>query len=317
MTQRMRASERRPSTADEPAPIAATGSGPQAQVLPRSTPAVRADRSWPGPARERALALVGLVLSAGFLLFLALPLVALVLRVPPTRLVAALGGPEAGPALILSAQTTAASLAVTVLCGLPLAYVLARVRFPGKSVIETLLTLPTVLPPAVAGVALLVAFGRRGLFGHVLADMFGVTLPFTTVAVVMAQVFVSAPYFVNTARNAIAQLDRSFEQAAGVDGATRTQTLLRITVPLIAPALYTGAALAWARALGEFGATIIFAGSFLGRTETAPLAIYFAAESDFETAIALSVVLLALSFVVLLAVRLLRPGGETTAGGLG
>jgi molybdate transport system permease protein len=258
----------------------------------------------------RALTIGGLALASALALFLVLPLVALVLREPPARIFASLAGPEAVPALLLSLETTLASLAITLLGGIPLAYLLARRAFPGRALVETLLTLPTVLPPAVAGVALLVLFGRRGALGQVLAERLGLSLPFTTAAVVMAQVFVSAPFFINAARSAIAQLDRNYEDAAAIDGASLAQTVLRVVLPLVSPALYTGAALAWARALGEFGATIVFAGSFLGRTETAPLAIYFAAESDFETAIALSVVLLVISCALLLAVRLLRPFGE-------
>jgi molybdate transport system permease protein len=288
----------RAATADRDAPEAPT------------TPATGARGNRWDRALARALTLAGLVLASALALFLVLPLVALALREPPGRVFAALGGPEAVPALLLSLETTLASLAITLLGGIPLAYLLARRAFPGRAVVETLLTLPTVLPPAVAGVALLVLFGRRGALGQVLAERLGVSLPFTTVAVVMAQVFVSAPFFLNAARSAIAQLDHSYEDAAALDGAAPAQTLLRVVLPLVSPALYTGAALAWARALGEFGATIVFAGSFLGRTETAPLAIYFAAESDFETAIALSVVLLVASYALLLAVRLLRPFGE-------
>jgi molybdate transport system permease protein len=273
-------------------------------------PAPRARLSrWDRPL-ARTLTAAGIALACALALFLALPLVALALRAPPDRIFAALAGKEAVPALELSVGTTLASLAITLLGGIPLAYLLARRAFPGRALVETLLTLPTVLPPAVAGVALLVVFGRRGALGQVLADRLGISLPFTTAAVVMAQVFVSAPFFINAARSAIAQLDRSYEDAAALDGASPAQTVLRVVLPLVSPALYTGAALAWARALGEFGATIVFAGSFLGRTETAPLAIYFAAENDFETAIALSVVLLVVSYALLLAVRLLRPFGE-------
>jgi molybdate transport system permease protein len=262
-------------------------------------------------------ALLGAAAGGLFVVFLGLPLAALVIREPPERLAASLAAPEAVPALSLSLETTAMSLALTVLFGLPLAYVLARVPFRGRAVVETLVTLPIVLPPAVAGVALLVTFGRRGLLGQSLDAAFGLTLPFTTAAVIMAQTFVAAPFFINAARSAIAQLDPVFEEAAAVDGATRAQALVRVALPLVAPALFSGAALTWARALGEFGATIIFAGSFLGRTETAPLAIYFDAESDFNAAIALSVVLLGISFAILLAARALRPEADLARGGLG
>lgn len=298
---------------DDPA-LEATGRAPTLLEEPPRQPA----RTWPHLTRVgRGAGPLPSLLGAGagglFLAFLLLPVVALVLHESPGQLFAALAGPDAVPSLLLSGETTVAALGLTIACGLPLAYVLARVRFPGRGIVETLVTLPTVLPPAVAGVALLVAFGRQGLVGHWLAAHVGVDLAFTTVAVVMAQVFVAAPYFINAARSAIAQLDPSFEEAAAVDGATRAQTLARVTVPLVAPALFSGAAMTWARALGEFGATIIFAGSFPARTETAPLAIYFAAESNFETAIALGVVLLAVSFAVLLTARFLRPETERPA----
>ncbi|HEX9057437.1 MAG TPA: ABC transporter permease [Ktedonobacterales bacterium] len=263
------------------------------------------------------MTILGAVAGGLFMGFLALPLVGLILHEPPGRLFASLASPDAVPSLLLSAETTVIALAVTVVCGLPLAYLLARVPFAGRRVVETLVTLPTVLPPAVAGMALLVTFGRQGIVGHWLAANLGIQMAFTTPAVVMAQVFVSAPFFVNAARSAFVQLDPVYEEAAAVDGATRAQALLHTTLPLVAPALFSGAALTWARALGEFGATIIFAGSLPGRTETAPLAIYFAAESDFDAAIALSVILLAVSFAVLLAARLLRAEAEAPTGGLG
>lgn len=287
--------------------------------------AARTPPDDPEPARTSAAprlhartwgTLLGAVAGALFVAFLTLPLVALLIHQAPGRLFAALAGPEAVPALLLSVVTTGASLVVTLIFGLPVAYLLARVPFRGRGVVETLITLPAVLPPAVAGVGLLVAFGRQGLLGTWLAHHVGLTLPFTTAAVVMAQVFVASPFFISAARSAIAQLDPVYEQAAAVDGATRVQALTRVALPLVAPALFSGAALTWARALGEFGATIVFAGSLPGRTETAPLAIYFAAESNFDAAIALSVVLMVVSFAVLLAARALRPHGDTIHSGL-
>lgn len=300
---------------DDPRVEAANQLATRPEGAPRKGPRRRAVRARVGHGAGWLPTLLGAGAGGLFLAFLLLPLVALVLHEPPDRLLAAVAGPDAVPSLVLSAETTAAALGVTVICGLPLAYVLARVRFPGRGVVETLVTLPTVLPPAVAGVALLVAFGRQGLVGHWLAARLGVDLAFTTAAVVMAQVFVAAPYFIGAARSAIAQLDPTYEEAAAVDGASRAQALARVTLPLVAPALFSGAALTWARALGEFGATIIFAGSFPGRTETAPLAIYFAAESNFDTAIALGVVLLAVSFAVLLTARFLRPEAERATDG--
>ncbi|HZS77877.1 MAG TPA: ABC transporter permease [Ktedonobacteraceae bacterium] len=247
-------------------------------------------------------ALVGL-LAGAFFLFLGIPLVALLVREPPATLWAALQQPDAFSALQLSVVTTTISTILTVLFGLPVAYVLARTRVPGRAFLETLVTMPTVLPPVVAGVALLIAFGRVGLIGRYLAP-FGIELPFTTVAVVMAQMFVSAPFFVNTTRAGLEQLDRRYEQAAYTLRASPFYTFRRVVLPLIRPALLSGAGLAWARALGELGATITFAGSFPGITETMPIAVYTAAEADIETAVALSVVLMAVSFAILLGLRL-------------
>jgi len=246
--------------------------------------------------------LVGL-LATLFFLFLGIPLVALLLREPPATLWSALQQPDAFSALQLSVVTTTISTILTVLFGLPVAYVLARTRVPGRALLETLVTMPTVLPPVVAGVALLIAFGRAGLVGRYLSP-FGIQLPFTTVAVVMAQMFVAAPFFVNTARAGLEQLDRRYEQAAYTLRASPFYTFRRVVLPLIRPALLSGVGLAWARALGELGATITFAGSFPGITETMPIAVYTAAETDIETAVALSVVLMAVSFGILLALRL-------------
>jgi molybdate transport system permease protein len=249
------------------------------------------------------------VLAGSFFLFLGIPLAALLLREPPALLWATLQQPEVFLALQLSLITTIISTALTVVFGLPVAYVLARTRFAGRRVLETLVTMPTVLPPVVAGVALLITFGRFGLLGRYLTPL-GITLPFTTVAVVMAQVFVSSPFFVNSARAGLEQLDPRYETAAYTLRASPLYTFWRVTLPLIRPALLSGAGLAWARALGELGATITFAGSFPGVTETMPIAVYTAAESDLETAVAISVVLLAVSFAILLALRLTRPASH-------
>jgi molybdate transport system permease protein len=180
---------------------------------------------------------------------------------------------------------------------------LVRVDFPGRNLLETLVTLPTVLPPVVAGVALLLTFGRMGLLGQYL-DLIGITIPFTSVAVVMAQVFVAAPFFINSTKAGLEQLDRRYELAAYTLRASPLYTFRRIVMPLIRPALLSGIGLTWARALGEFGATITFAGNFPGVTETMPIAVYTASESDIDQAIALSVVLLAVSFGILFALRL-------------
>jgi molybdate transport system permease protein len=260
-----------------------------------------ASKTW---SRWPARLLVG-VLAGSFFLFLGIPLAALVIREPPALLWQAISRPEAIQAVQLSIITTCISTLLTVVFGLPVAYVLARLRFPGRAVLDTLVTMPTVLPPVVAGVALLITFGRFGLLGRYLSSL-GITLPFTTVAVVMAQIFVASPFFINSAKAGLEQLDRRYELAAYTLRASPLYTFRRIVFPLIRPALLSGIGLAWARALGELGATITFAGNFPGTTETTPIAVYIAAESDLESAVALSVVLLAISFGLLLALRLGR-----------
>ena len=257
--------------------------------------------SW---SRWPARILVG-ILAGSFFLFLGIPLASLLLREPPALLWTLIQQPEVLEALQLSMLTTAISVCLTVLFGLPVAYVLARMHFPGRRLLETVVTLPTVLPPVVAGVALLLTFGRMGLIGRYLSPL-GITLPFTTVAVIMAQMFVSSPFFVNSARAGLEQLDTRYEQAAYTLRASPFYAFLRVVLPLIRPALLSGAGLAWARALGELGATITFAGNFIGTTQTMPIAVYIAAETDLDTAVVISVVLLAVSFGVLLAVRLGR-----------
>ena len=262
---------------------------------------------------SRASEITVWALALVLLLFLAIPVGALIIR--------ALGTGAAWDArtydtlrqaLGLSMATTATTMVIVVALGTPLAYVLARRRFPGAAVVEALVDLPIVLPPAVAGIALLVAFGRNGVVGRWLAEG-GVTVGFTTIAVVMAQVFVSAPFYVIAARGGFARVDTDVEAAAADLGATPSQVFRTVTLPLIAPSLIAGAVLAWARALGEFGATIMFAGNFPGVTQTMPLAIYgrFGA-GDLSTALLLSVVLLIASLMVLLGVRI--AGGRVRSG---
>ena len=258
-------------------------------------------KAW---SRWPARLLVG-ILAGGFFLFLGVPLASLLVHEPPVLLWTAMQQPEVLQALQLSIFTTSASTFLTVLFGLPVAYVLARREFAGRKLLETLVTMPTVLPPVVAGVALLLTFGRFGLIGRYLAPL-GITLPFTTVAVVMAQVFVSSPFFVNSARAGLGQLDARYEMAAYTLRASPFYTFRRVTLPLVRPALLTGVGLAWARALGELGATITFAGNFPGVTQTMPIAVYVAAESDLDAAVALSVVLMAVSFGLLLGLRVGR-----------
>jgi len=243
------------------------------------------------------------ILAGSFFLFIGIPLAALLIREPPALLWNLIKQPEALQALQLSLVTTFASIFLTVLFGLPVAYVLVRTRIPGRRFLQTLVTMPTVLPPVVAGVALLITFGRFGLIGKYLTPL-GISIPFTTVAVVMAQMFVSSPFFVNSARAGLEQLDPRYESAAHTLRASEFYTFRRVILPLIRPILFTGAGLAWARALGELGATITFAGSFPGITETMPIAVYNAANTDIDSAVALSVVLLAISFAVLISLQI-------------
>lgn len=255
-------------------------------------------------ARWPARILVG-VLAGSFFLFLGIPLASLLLHEPPTTLWMSIRQPEVLQALQLSLLTTSISTFLTVLFGLPVAYVLVRMHFPGRKLLETLVTLPTVLPPVVAGVALLLTFGRMGLIGHSLSSV-GITIPFTTVAVVMAQMFVASPFFVNSARAGLEQLDTRYELAAYTLRASPFYAFRRVVLPLVRPALLSGVGLAWARALGELGATITFAGNFPGITQTMPVAVYIASQTDIDIAVALSVLLMAVSFGVLLALQVGR-----------
>jgi molybdate transport system permease protein len=241
--------------------------------------------------------------------FLTLPLVAIVLRALPAGPQAWLD-PATLDALQLSLWTASLSAVLAVAIGTPVAYVLAREKFAGKALVDTLVDLPMILPPAVAGIALLMAFGRRGLLGPVLGSI-GIELPFTTAAVVMAETFVAAPFYVRAAKAGFASVDRGLEQMSAVLGVSPLRTFVRVTLPLAGPSLFGGALMTWARALGEFGATIMFAGNFQGRTQTMPLAIYIGLESNLESALALSVILIVVSFGILLAVRAVSPKGFT------
>lgn len=264
--------------------------------------------TWQSPRPRLALRQEGiwLLISLPVLIFLILPLLAMLLRVSPERLIANAGTQTVVQAIQLSLATTALTLLISVVTGTPLAYLLARYRFRGHMLLDTLIDLPMVLPPSVAGIALLVTFGRRGLVGRYLVDT-GIELAFTQAAVVMAQVFVAAPYYIKAATAGFAAIDRELEQAAQIDGAGAWQVLRNITLPLAATALMGGAVMTWARALGEFGATIIFAGNFPGRTQTMPLAIYIGFELDLNIALTLAAILLGTSFAVLFVVkRLLR-----------
>ena len=245
--------------------------------------------------------------------FLLVPLLALLVRAPWRGLAGLLTDPAARTALRLSLECATAATAISIVLGVPLAWVLARARFPGQAWLRALVTVPLVLPPVVGGLALLLAFGRRGILGQYLESWFGVTLPFSTAGVVVAETFVAMPFLVVTVEGALRSADRELEEAAATLGAGRLTVFVRVTLPLVAPSLLAGAVLCWARALGEFGATITFAGNNPGTTQTMPLAIYNALQTDPEPAIALSLVLLlvAVAVLALLRDRWLRPAGTS------
>ncbi len=244
--------------------------------------------------------------SALLVVFIALPLAALYLHASPERLAVAFVSPAALAALRISLVTTASSLALTIAFGTPLAYALAREPFPGRAAVDALVDLPIVVPPAVAGLALLFVFGRYGLAAPAL-DALHVRLAFTTAAVVLAQLFVGLPFYVRAARAGFASVDRLYEDASATLGLGPLRTFLAVTVPLALPALAGGAVLAWARALGEFGATIMFAGNLQGVTQTLPLAVYLGLESgDLDLASALAVLLVTIAIAVVAAARALE-----------
>jgi molybdate transport system permease protein len=270
-------------------------------LTPPAGPSVRGRRR-PDWGNRSLIALAGL--SA---LFLSLPIVVLVARaIFDGSLARALTAQVVLSALALSLATTAISLVITVAFGLPLAYVLARRRFRGSGLVEAIVDLPLVLPPAVAGLALLLLLGRRGFLGGPL-DAIGIEIPFTTLAVILAQTFVSAPFFIRSARTGIASVERDLEAAARVDGASDIEVFRHITVPLAGSALAAGLVMSWARSLGEFGATIMFAGNIEGRTQTLPLVVYGEFQGgNLDGSIAAAAILVLAAFGVLVAVRLLH-----------
>jgi molybdate transport system permease protein len=288
------------------------GRGPVARWFVPAGEPEREPEVPPGPrlprfGPERGRALLGAALLPA--LFLGLPVVVLVGRaLVDGSLVAATGSRAVVDALGLSAMTTAVSLVLTLVLGLPIAYLLARRRFRGDALLETIVDLPIILPPAVAGLALLLVLGRRGLLGEPLHAL-GISVPFTTLAVILAQTFVSAPFFIRSARTGLAAVDRDLEDAARVDGATEPAVLRWITLPLAGPALAAGLVMSWARALGEFGATIMFAGNVPGTTQTLPLVVYgeFGA-GDLDASVAAAALLVLAAFGVLVAVRVLHWG---------
>jgi molybdate transport system permease protein len=254
----------------------------------------------PSPARVPIL----LAAPAGLaLLFLLLPLVGLLVRAPWADVVAVLGSPQARQALGLSLVTATVATVLTVLLGVPLAWLLARPGLRGASLLRALVTVPLVLPPVVGGVALFTVLGRSGLLGRPLYALTGMAFPFTPYAVVLAQTFVALPFLVLAVEGALRAADRRYEEAAATLGARPLTVFRRVTLPLVGPGVAAGAVLAWARALGEFGATITFAGNFPGRTRTMPLEVYLALETDPDAALLLSVLLLAVSVGVLVLLR--------------
>jgi molybdate transport system permease protein len=231
------------------------------------------------------------------------PLVALVVRTPWSRLPELLSSDLVAEASKLSLLSSLAATLLAALFGVPLAWVLARKRFPGRSLVRGLVLLPLVLPPVVGGVALLLALGRRGVIGEPLNQLTGLVLPFSIWGVVLSVTFVSMPFLIITVEGALQNLDMRYEGAAASLGARRWTVLRRVTLPMIGPSLVAGLVLTWARALGEFGATITFAGNLQGRTQTRPLAVFVALESDRDTAIALSLIMVAISLTVLVILR--------------
>ena len=258
-------------------------------------------RTGPGDALASGMAVAALALLAGFI---SLPFISLLLWTVSENSWRAMASPVAIDALLLSIKTTSVSMAIILTVGTPAAYVLAQADFPGKKIVETLVDIPAVLPPSAAGIALLLTFGRFGLVGQHL-EVFGVTVTFTTAAVVIAEVFVAGHFYVRQAAVGFSGVRRDVEEAALVDGASRFSAFTKVTVPLAFPALVAGAMMAWARALGEFGATIVFAGSFRGVTQTVPLAIFAEFQGNIDAAVALSVLVLGFAFVVILTVRYL------------
>ena len=265
-------------------------------------------------AAGRALRGLGIAAAAGaFLVLLALPVAAILERVWEAGLLAQVGRrPAVLQALRVTLLSSGLSLVLTALLGTPLAYLLARRAFPGRSLLDTLVELPIVLPPTVAGLGLLMAFGRRGLLGPWL-DALGVRLPFTLAAVVLAQVFVAGPLYVRSARAGFQAVDPELELVARTLGVSDAQVFWRVTVPLALPSLLAGLTLAWARAVGEFGATLMFAGSLPGRTQTLTVAIYAELERDLEAALAMAAVLIGASLAVLAALRAVGARGGARA----
>lgn len=250
-----------------------------------------------------------LKLSIAFLLiiataFIALPIASLFIKSPLDTTLRSLHDPMVMDALKLSLMTSTLTMAIVVLIGTPVAYVNARFHYLGREVADSLIDLPVIMPPAVAGIALLMAFGRMGILGHYL-NAYGISIAFTTLAVIIAQVFVSSPFYIRQARTSFEDIDRSFENASRTLGASRVYTFFHVILPIAGNGLISGAIMAFARSLGEFGATIMFAGNFQGRTQTMPLAIYTAMQGDLDVSLCLALILVAISFLIIAIVKTL------------
>jgi molybdate transport system permease protein len=258
----------------------------------------------PDSFRRMLTAIGTAVLVASVTLYLALPVAALFFRTTPELFISSLLDPTVISALWLSLITSFISLGIVILAGTPFAYVHCRNTYPGKMIVDTLIDLPLVLPPAVAGMALLVLYGRVGLIGRYL-NMFGITLAFTTVAVIMAQIFVASPFYLRQAKSLFEHLDPSYEQTARTLGASPLRIFATITLPLTASGLVSGAVMTFGRALGEFGATIMFAGNLPGVTQTMPLAVYVGMAGNFNVGLTISILLVLISFAIMIAIRFL------------
>jgi len=254
--------------------------------------------------RESARPLIVFLLFGVVVTFIGLPIVALFANVTIQGFLNSFSTELVVDALKLSFLTTMSTLAIVIIFGTPIAYYNARHSYHGKRAIETIIDLPIVLPPAVAGIALLLAFGRQGLLGQYFGIL-GINIAFTTVAVVMAQIFVSCPFYIRQATTSFEDVDPEYERAARTLGASSAQTFFRVTVPIALNGMVSGALMTWARALGEFGATILFAGNFQGVTQTMPLAIYTALDSNLDSAVYIASILVLISFAVIISVKLL------------
>ncbi len=286
----------------DPGPALATSS---TSVRPGGPPAgQRRVPQWPrSDRRGPRIPLPLLIPALAGITFLVLPMVGLLIRAPWSDLFQRLAEPEVGQALRLSVITASLATGLSLVFGIPIAWILARSNIRGRSILRALVTVPLVLPPVVGGVALFLVLGRRGIVGGWLYDTLGFSLPFTTAAVVLAETFVAMPFLVISVEGALRAADARFEDAAATLGAGGWSTFRRVTLPLVAPGVAAGAVLCWARALGEFGATITFAGNFPGTTQTMPIAVYLALQNEPETAIALSLVMLAVSLATLTLLR--------------